>query len=182
MGTILKWEEFQTLVGLKEKSRSYKKLSAIYMWGWMQNDGTFLSYYVGKTYNLYERLFRHIGCLNGGLYTVYHKDYILNGHFIPLKEPDGERLLYVPSDLATFVSYAFWKNEIIQDNLKWLIENMVFSWAETNAADNAELEKHVARKIESSGRQIGTTIRGTPSISEVVWTGNYEILKLIGQT
>jgi len=71
-------------------------MSAIYVWGWFDMDKEFVPYYIGKSGNLRQRLFDHLGKLKGGMSSIYSMQYALSKDFTPLKEQDDDKLLYVP--------------------------------------------------------------------------------------
>jgi hypothetical protein len=174
----LKWEAFKSLKDLKGLSKQSLAISAIYMWGWKDKNQNFFCYYVGKTNNLYTRIFQHLGSLKGGLYTIYSKEFLQSGNFKNLKEVDNQNILYIPTGLDTFINEFLKKDEII-NTVNWLIENILFTWTVTNKSNNADLEKFVAKQVIKKQKFIGSSVKGQSTIAALKYEGNQSILDLL---
>mgnify|MGYP003399139762 FL=1 len=173
---ILHW---QPVINLDELILGKIKIHpAIYVWGWFDADKNFVPYYVGKTNNLGQRFISHLGCIKGGMYAIYSKEYAISKNFKPLKEEDETRLLYIPSTIKNW--HTKFNTYPVQKNVKWLLKNIRFSWAETSMEDNKDFEKIVYHAFNASTKKVGAYVKGIPDPTiKVLHTGDESIQKIV---
>lgn len=167
--TILQWTELFSLEQLRTKEANGElNISAVYLWGWFSADrAQFFPYYVGKTLNLKNRVFEHLGKLLGGHYTIYKFESHQANTFTTGKS--SEDLLYVPAGVGSIID--FYRNQRLQENVKKLVDNIHFCWTVTDSAKNSHIERAVYRQINQT-RLLGSTVRGESAINQVKFTGN----------
>lgn len=176
----LVWVDFCSMEALRQFEKQ-KPVSGIYIWGWFKHDNNFIPFYVGKHYNLHQRLFEHIGCLNGGLYTIYEKSLVLSGNFKPWRIDNTNLPIYSPIGVGNFIDVFMSEN--VQNAVKWYVANIQFTWMITDPSDNEYLEKYVALKLEQKGYFVSSFIRGYKNINEpdqmITFGGNSQIVNML---
>lgn len=82
----LNWHEFART----DKFNPFNKDHGIYLWGFTINE--FIPYYVGMAKNKYvhRRLMDHLNYLLGGMYTIYHINYMVETCTFTYAKADGD--------------------------------------------------------------------------------------------
>lgn len=167
----LEWEDFKSIVDLGDSNANINHQPGIYVWGWFDETGAFVPYYVGKARNLFQRFFEHLGCLQGGMYGLYSYAYCKSKNFKPLYVQDGNQLIYLPSSIENWNDV--FRSENVQQNLQLILKELRFTWCKTDVKDNAELERILYQVLNKDGK-VGATVKGKPRTFTTEWsfTGN----------
>ncbi len=176
----LTWSDFHSKEQLRGFTKKSSHTSAIYIWGWFNTDNAFIPFYVGKHKNLYQRLFEHIGSLNGGHYTLYDKTFVLSGKFKPSRIDPTVKPIYMPMGFENFIDDFMAPN--VQQTVRWYIDNIYFVWMITNPHDNSYLEKYVTFQLEKNGRYITSFVKGYKNIDTnqiISFSGNPAITQML---
>jgi hypothetical protein len=174
----LKWEEFHNIDKLASVQHEINGLSAIYIWGWLDSEGKFVPYYIGKAHNLANRLFDHIGNLKGGRYGIYSFQYARSPGFQPLYQQDNEKMIYMPSDLNNWRNVFLSQN--VQDNLNLLLKELWFTWCKTDKMFNVDLERLIYKQLKMKTGKVAASVRGEAGLSftDIHFSGNDALVKL----
>jgi len=176
----LEWHKIVNIDELISIENELKGMSAIYVWGWLDMDKEFVPYYIGKSGNLRQRLFDHLGKLKGGMSSIYSTQYSLSKDFTPLNKQDGNELLYVPSTIRNWQDVFL--SDKVQENLKWLLKNLMFSWCKTESKDNVDLERLIFNLINANNGtpKVGAKVPGKPELTydDVSFSGDETLKKL----
>ncbi len=176
----LKWNGILDFKELITHEVELKGKPGIYIWGWLDEENNFVPYYVGKANNLAQRLFEHIGKLKGGLYSIYSWKYARSKDFAPLLQKDGDKLLYVPSNIGNWKN-NFLDSTVVQKNLNLLIENLKFSWCLTEKKYNNDLERSIFVLLSNTDK-VGASVKGKPKEDiKIKFSGEEALVRLCQQ-
>ncbi|MGN6802008.1 MAG: GIY-YIG nuclease family protein [Ginsengibacter sp.] len=158
----LHWNDILDLKELVSHENELKGKSGIYVWGWLDEEKSFVPYYVGKADNLGQRLFEHLGKLKGGMYSIYSWQYAFSKNFKCLRELEKGKLIYVPSTIENWQNLFFARE--VQDSLTCLIKNLKFSWGIADKKYNMDLERLIYNLFNSKNpntkNKVGASVKG----------------------
>lgn len=181
---VLEWHKILDFKELISAEEELKRKAGIYVWGWFDEEDNFVPYYVGKANNLRQRLFDHIGKLKGGMYSIYEWKYAFSKDFHPLKEIEEDKLIYVPSSIENW--YNVFLSNKVQKSMNYLINNLMFSWCETDKDVNINLEKYIFQLINKNSHEYygnyktGASVRGQNYLpmNNFTFTGDKTMVRL----
>lgn len=122
--------------------RHYSSLSeidevpGIYIWGFL-NNSRFMPYYVGKAWNIGNRLCEHLSGIKGGSYRIYR--------FVDLFDIKNRQPFYLPDSIENRKQFAAdeFNNSLIPGSIKEhtlkMIEGFHFTYVEMT---NSEFDQH----------------------------------------
>lgn len=183
---ILNKIDFGNSINKSKKSNDYR---GVYIWGF-NFDGDFIPYYVGKSDNIFSRIFEHLGSLLGGSYTIYHKKSLKN--FCNFKDsfktwdnyiPD-EGIVYYPRDLKS-MKWFHQNREKLNEHINLMYDSFAFIYAKFNDKDNIKLRDVEVALINKIGKnKLGNSYGGNSKIEDINLPNikNFQICKVIEKT
>jgi len=141
-------------IGKVEKTReSYP--SGIYLYGFIEKingKNLFAPYYVGKSGNIFDRLYNHLAGLRGCSLAIFKRNEI----FSEEKNFNNSKI----NKPLNYGSLSFFKNFLddekqnlgkeIREEIDWMMEHWVVTWTiETNSETRKELERKIGEAFDT---------------------------------
>lgn len=132
----------------------------IYIWGFKDSDDEFLPYYVGKAWNIGDRLCSHLSNIKGGSYTVYTQKDIFN--------TDEDIYIYKPKTIQDRINFILKPAQNnLQNHVDLMIDNFYFTYSKMGKDDfdefGSDAEKTILIMFKKSDILINTRF-GIPKI------------------
>ncbi len=173
------------LIGISEIFFPERDVYGVYIWGFFI-DNEFIPYYVGIADSITYRIYQHINSIIGGLYTIYHRNSLVN--FKEFKNqninPDkSSGKIYSPNwpkDYKTFIS----ERQLLQEHIDFMVDNFVFSFVsvDKNIISKNDLKEIEKICIDQLGKEnLQNTRSGESSRFNIEHSGNKIVIeKIIG--
>ncbi len=160
MVTLNSWMPFRHYAGLNNSDN----VPGIYIWGFMDDNNEFMPYYVGKAWNIGDRLCSHLSNIKGGSYTVYTKDDMFNA--------DTDIYIYKPNTIENRIEFILNPAQNnLQDHVDLMIKGFYFTYVKMNENDfdqfGADAEKVMLNMFKKSNILINTRF-GVPATEIIV--------------
>ncbi len=137
-------------IGKSKVSTNYP--SGIYLYGFIDNingENLFAPYYVGKSGNIFDRLYNHIAGLRGCSLAIFKRTEIFS------KDKDFNK-----NKPLNYGSLSFFKNFLneeqnklgkeILEEINWMMEHFVVTWTiENDAKKRGKLEKEIGKIFDT---------------------------------
>lgn len=182
MSTItLEWTEFTNSSTLPDNNNTTEY--GVYIWGFcIKNE--FIPYYVGIADNIIFRIYQHLNSLIGGLYTIYHKDSLVN--FKEFKKQDVNQdksfgKIYSPNWPKEYKSFIT-ERKTLQKHIDFMVDSFSFSYATVDKSIIKKIELQEIEKIcinQIGKENLQNTRSGDSSGFEIEHLGNKTIKEMI---
>jgi hypothetical protein len=165
---ILIWNPIKHYTKLKNTDN----VPGIYIWGFMDDEQEFLPYYVGKAWNIGDRLCSHLSNIKGGSYTIYTKHDMF--------KLDEDVWVYKPNTIEQRISFVLNTNQNnVQYHADEMIKGFYFTYAKMEEKDfelfGFDAEKTILNLFKKSDVLINTRFgiaKTTIAISNLLFRKN----------